>query len=96
MTKDKASDMVERMRNTATREKPIRVGDEDKRRVKELPRDPGERVRVSLDLSKEQHKALKRFALEAETDASAVLRALLVRLEADQALADEIQAELSK
>ncbi len=96
MTKDKAGDMLERMRNTATREKPIRVGGEDKRRVKELPRDPGERVRVSLDLSKEQHKALKRFALEAETDASAVLRALLVRLEADQALADEIQAELSK
>ena len=63
MTKDKAGDMLARMRNTATREKPIRIGDTDKRRVKELPRDPGERV--SLDLSKEQHKALKRFALEA-------------------------------
>ena len=96
MTKSKPSDMLERMRDTATREKPIRVGDGDKRRVKELPRDPGERVRVSLDLSKEQHKALKRFALEAETDSSAVLRALLVRLEGDEALAKIIRAEISK
>lgn len=96
MTKDKASDMVERMRNTATREKPIRVGEGDKRRVKELPRDPSERVRVSLDLSKEQHKALKRFALEAEADASAVLRALLVRLEVDEELAEVVRDEISR
>lgn len=95
MSKDKASDMLERMRSTATREKPIRVGEGDKRIVKELPRDPSQRVRVSLDLSKEQHKALKMFALEAETDASAVLRALLARLERDEALAESIRAELS-
>lgn len=83
------------MRDTTKREKPIQVGEGDRRRVKALPSDPSQRVRVSLDLSKTQHKALKIFALEAETDASAVLRALLTRLESDEELAEAIQADLS-
>ena len=96
MSKEKAGDILERMRNTAKREKPIQVGEGDRRRVKELPRDPKERVRVSLDLSKEQHKALKIFAVEAETDASAVLRTLLLRLEEDEELAGAVREALSR
>lgn len=73
---------------------PIRE-ETDKRRVVGLPQDPKQRVRFSLDLSKEQHKFLKRFALEEDTDASAVMRALLVRLEADEDLAEAVKAKLS-
>lgn len=59
---------------------------------------PGSRARVrfTLDLSAEQHKFLRRFALEAETDASQVLRVLLRLLEEDPGLADRVRAELRK
>ena len=66
----------------------------DRRRVKELPEDPSERVRVSLDLSRQQHRFLKRFAFDEETDASAVLRALLGKLEEDETLAETIRERL--
>ena len=95
MSKDKPSDILSRMRETTKREKPIRVEETDRRRVTTLPQDPKKRVRFTLDLSKEQHKFLKRFALEEEADASAVLRALLVRLELDEALVKAVRAELS-
>ncbi len=95
MSKDKASDILNRMRETAKREKPIRVGEGDARRVNELPADPQRRVRFTLDLSKEQHKFLKRFALDAEADASAVMRVLLRRLEGDEELMKAVMAELS-
>ena len=95
MSKDKASDISSQMRDTAKQEKPIQAGKSDKRRVKELPSDPSQRVRVSLDLAKTQHKFLKMFAVEAETDASAVLRALLTRLETDEELAEAVRAKLS-
>ncbi len=45
------------------------------------------RVRYTLDLSKEQHRFLKQFALDAEADASAILRTLLALLQTDQELA---------
>ena len=95
MSKGKASDILSRMRETTTREKPIRVEETDARRVAALPADARQRVRFTLDLSKEQHKFLKRFALEAETDASAVVRALLLRLEEDETLAKTIEADIS-
>ncbi len=68
--------------------------DTDKRRVKELPRDLDERVRFTLDLSRKQHRFLKRLAFEEEVNASAVLRALLTKLEEDEALAEEVKAKL--
>lgn len=95
MSKDKASDILSRMRETTKREKPIRVEEADARRVAVLPLDPQQRVRFTLDLAKEQHKFLKRFALEADTDASVVVRALLSRLERDEDFAAAIGAELS-
>lgn len=95
MSKDKASNILSRMRETTKREKPIRVEEADARRVAVLPSDPQQRVRFTLDLAKEQHKFLKRFAVEAETDASVVVRALLSRLEHDENLSAAIGAELS-
>lgn len=48
------------------------------------------RTRYTLDLTREQHRFLKLFALEAEVEASAVLRSLLGELEGDAQLADRI------
>jgi len=50
----------------------------------------GRRVRYTLDLSPEQHRALKRFAFDAEADASAIVRVLLAELGRDPALARRV------
>lgn len=52
-------------------------------------------VRFTLDLARDQHRFLKRFALDAETDASVVLRALLLILAEDPALARTVMRRLS-
>jgi hypothetical protein len=89
------------MRETAMREKPVQVGEPDggvqgdAQLEEPVAAKPGKRVRFTLDLSREQHKFLKTFALEAETDASIVVRTLLTRLEQDEVLAKEVFAELS-
>lgn len=51
---------------------------------------PSARVRMTLDLSREQHRFLRQFALDAESDASAILRALLAILEEDDLLAESV------
>lgn len=45
---------------------------------------------MTLDLSREQHRFLRQFALDAESDASSILRALLALLEEDRALAGNV------
>lgn len=57
---------------------------------------PERRIRVTLDLSREQHRFLRRFAFEAEADASAVLRTLLTLLEEDSALAKKALARVQR
>lgn len=52
------------------------------------------RIRFTLDLTPEQHRFLKRFAFDAETDASVVMRALLALLQNDERLARRILAEV--
>lgn len=59
-------------------------------------RAPGRKVRVTLDLTREQHQFLRRFAFEAEADASSVLRALLFLLEKDSALAERVLARTER
>ncbi len=91
MTKGKASDVLGRMKAAANREKPISTAPSP------LPEEPSvlavspviprsRRVRFTLDLEPEAHKKLKRFALEADADASEVMRALLSLLETDSAV----------
>lgn len=108
-TKNKSSDILERMRQATLRERPSSQDLEaeidspapssplsaqtDGRRALLLPQS-GKRVRFTLDLQPQQHKFLKRFALEAETDASAVVRALLARLEEDDTLAESIRKRI--
>ena len=87
---NKPSSILERMRQTATRSKPIQqTSTEDVPIIKE------KKVRFTLDLNKSQHKFLKLFALETESDASAVVRVLLKHLENDPQLAENIQTELA-
>ena len=103
MTK-RPSDVLARMQATATREKPVStdptetalrpevVATEDTPPTKS-PR--VRRVRFTLDLDPEQHKALKRFALEADADASEVMRILLAQLQSDTALQNAVLTALS-
>ena len=82
------------MSERKTEKKPHATVSTDKRRVKELPRDLNERVRFTLDLSRKQHRFLKKLAFEEEVNASAVVRALLTQLEEDEALAEAVKARL--
>ena len=59
-----------------------------------LPPRPVKPVRFTLDLDRERHQFLKRFALDAETDAAAVMRALLSRLQSDPELAQAIRSDI--
>jgi hypothetical protein len=54
------------------------------------------KVRVTVDLAREQHRFIRRFAFEADVDASAVLRALLSLLEEDPALAERVLARIER
>jgi hypothetical protein len=53
-------------------------------------------VRFTLDLARPQHRFLKQFALDAEADASVVLRVLLSLLEEDGALTKRVLARLAE
>jgi hypothetical protein len=93
MSKAKPSDLLERMRTTATRDiTPTSPPPAD--RAAGVPMaavTPGRRIRFTLDLSPEQHRFLKRFALDAEVDASLVARALLTLLESDAATGGRVR-----
>lgn len=52
-------------------------------------------VRFTLDLARDQHRFLKRFAVDAETDASVVMRALLTLLAEDAAIARRILRQVA-
>lgn len=53
-------------------------------------------VRYTLDLSREQHRFLKRYAFDAETDASVVMRVLLALLASDETVARRVRSELER
>ena len=53
-------------------------------------------IRYTLDLAREQHRFLKQFALDAEADASEVMRALLHLLEDEPSLASTVRARLPR
>jgi hypothetical protein len=88
------------MKAAATREKPLSTAFPDEPASAphaEAPPPPKLRkVRYTLDLDPVQHKQLKRFALEADTDASAVMRALLVLLDTDTQVSSAVLTALLK
>lgn len=54
------------------------------------------RVRFTVDMRRDQHRALKIFALDAGSDASVIVRTLLSLLEEDEALAQRVLDRLPK
>jgi hypothetical protein len=56
----------------------------------------GQRVRITVDLERGTHRALRLFAVEADTDASDVVRRLIARLLRDPVFAEQIRAELDE
>ena len=103
MTK-KPSDVLSRMKVAATREKPVTTVVESAPQVPPATADAApppapvraRRVRYTLDLEPEQHKNLKRFALEADADASEVMRALLALLHSDTQVKNAVLTAISK
>lgn len=100
MTKSKPSDVLTRMKAAASREKPISTSvseeaDEQKVVVSAVP-PRVRRVRFTLDLEPEMHKNLKRFALEADADASEVMRALLGLMHSDTAISNAVLTAIRK
>lgn len=53
-------------------------------------------MRFTLDLARPQHRFLKQFALDAEADASVVLRVLLSFLEEDGILTKRVLARIAE
>ena len=85
-TTKKPDDLLKRMMTSATRSKPI------KRSANQVI--TGKKIRYTMDMDEVQHKFLKQFALDASTDSSVVVRALLSQLERDSGLANKVKAEL--
>jgi len=58
---------------------------------RELPPRPAKPIRFTLDLDRDDHQMLKRFAVSIEADASQVMRALLDQLRDDPDLARRVR-----
>ena len=102
MTRSKPSDVLSRMKAAASRGKPVTTVEEPElttevsTSVSTPVRPPRARkVRYTLDLEPEQHKNLKRFALEADADASEVMRALLALLYTDTQVRNTVLTAIS-
>lgn len=52
------------------------------------------RVRITVDLDRDDHKALRRWVAEEETDGQAVIRALLAEMFRDQRLAARVRKQV--
>lgn len=71
---------------------PAAAGDQSTRRTK---RERERMVRVSVDLPRPQHKYLRDFAYDAESDGMSVVRALLEEMLEDEDLAGRIVDRLA-
>ena len=110
-SKKKASDSLARLRSGIARETPATrarssgstsseaVGETrppEKQARGRPPRPKPERlVRVSVDVPRSQHKFLRDFAYDAETDGMSVMRGLLEELMEDPELAGRLRNRLS-
>lgn len=56
----------------------------------------GQRVRITVDLDRDKHRGLRLFAVEAETDASEVVRLLIDRLLRDPGFAEQVHQDLDE
>lgn len=97
MAKRKASDSLAKLRSGITRETPAtRAGQEGAPatggREKRRGGEPERKVRVSVDLVRGDHKYLRDYAYDHESDAMSVMRALLAELKED----DELQQRVGR
>jgi hypothetical protein len=93
----KPRDMVARLREVASGSARQLDGTATVRRADAPAPTPRQRpVRYTLDLAPAQHRFLKRLALDLETDASLIVRALLSRLEEDSLLRTEIAGAVER
>lgn len=53
-------------------------------------------VRITVDLDPALHKQLKLFAVEADTDASSIIRALIAQITTDPTLAASVTSQLGQ
>jgi len=56
----------------------------------------GQRVRITVDLDRDKHRGLRLFAVEADTDASEVVRLLIDRLLRDPGFAEQVHQDLDE
>lgn len=56
----------------------------------------GQRIRITVDLDRDKHRGLRQLALDADTDASEVIRLLIARALRDPGAAESIRAELDE
>ena len=104
----RAADLLTRMRQVATKQAPDQVAATaelelppavrpvDVTEAQRPPTTAARPIRYTLDLAREQHRFLKQFALDAEADASEVMRALLHLLEDEPSLASTVRARLPR
>lgn len=97
----KASDLAARMQATATHSRPRPTGPvpspsagaDGERPARPRAETP---ARFTVELPRPQHRFVKRFALEADTDASTVTRALLQLLESDHQVAERVRGMVGR
>jgi hypothetical protein len=87
--------MTARRRPSKSQRRP-RSGGDAREKESAPPADEERRVRYTLDLSREQHRFLRRYAFEAELDASVVMRTLLALLQNDETVARKVRSELER
>jgi hypothetical protein len=85
--------MTARRRPPKSQRRP-RSGEAASEKESATPADEERRVRYTLDLSREQHRFLRRYAFDAEIDASVVMRTLLALLQNDDTVARKVRSEL--
>jgi hypothetical protein len=90
--KRKATDSLENLRKQLGEANPKSSTPTDK----SLARAPKEKVvRISVDMPRSQHKYLRDFAYDAETDGMSVVRGLLELLKEDSELAERLHRRLA-
>jgi len=92
----KASDLAARMAASAAgarRETEAVRADDHRTDFREVTGSPSI-VRFMVKMPKPQHRFIRRFALDAESDVSTIVRTLLTRIETDPVFAEEVRTLL--
>jgi hypothetical protein len=75
---------------------PPAVVDQPPPRGRRRRRRAGPQIRVTVDLDRDTHRALRQLALDSDADATEIIRLLISRALRDPRLAEAIRAELNE